>query len=251
MRQQKKPKNTASDEKPTEVQRPEFRSREECLSFGKGLRDILPRKNHAYWKASSKPRDPIEILEESNRDRLPELVPIRYGRMLRSPFTFLRGSSGLMAYDLAATPDTKIQVQACGDCHLLNFGLFATPERNLVFDINDFVETLPAPWEWDVKRLAVSFAVAARANEGIESYRQSRCPTSAAFCLTATVWKTLPSKSSASAVWAHAVMLDYFFLPKTTPCSCNSRRPGTRCWNLMQAKADMTIKGSAWSLGNA
>ena len=164
MRQQKKPKNTVSDEKPTEVQRPEFRSREECLSFGKGLRDILPRKNHAYWKASSKPRDPIEILEESNRDRLPELVPIRYGRMLRSPFTFLRGSSGLMAYDLAATPDTKIQVQACGDCHLLNFGLFATPERNLVFDINDFDETLPAPWEWDVKRLAVSFAVAARAN---------------------------------------------------------------------------------------
>ena len=83
--------------------------------------------------------------------------------MLRSPFTFLRGSAGLMAHDLAMTPTTKLRVQACGDCHLMNFGLFATPERNLVFDINDFDETLPAPWEWDVKRLAISFAVASRA----------------------------------------------------------------------------------------
>jgi uncharacterized protein (DUF2252 family) len=92
-------------------------------------------------------------------------VPIRYGRMLASPFTFLRGAAGLMAYDLAATPSTGLRVQACGDCHLLNFGLFATPERNLVFDLNDFDETLPAPWEWDLKRLAVSFAVAARDNK--------------------------------------------------------------------------------------
>jgi len=103
------------------------------------------------------------VLKESNRDRMQELVPIRYGRMLRSPFTFLRGSAGLMAYDLAtATPSTGLRVQACGDCHLLNFGMFATPERNLAFDINDFDETLPAPWEWDVKRLGASFAVAAR-----------------------------------------------------------------------------------------
>ena len=96
---------------------------------------------------------------------MPELVPIRYGRMLRSPFTFLRGSAALMAYDLAATPTTGLRVQACGDCHLLNFGLFATPERNLVFDLNDFDETLPAPWEWDLKRLAVSFAIAGRDNQ--------------------------------------------------------------------------------------
>lgn len=93
-----------------------------------------------------------------------DLVPIRYGRMLRSPFAFLRGSAGLMAHDLATTPSTGIKVQACGDCHLLNFGLFATPERNLIFDINDFDETLPAPWEWDIKRLAASFAVASRDN---------------------------------------------------------------------------------------
>ncbi|MCU0976958.1 MAG: DUF2252 domain-containing protein [Steroidobacteraceae bacterium] len=142
-----------------------FRSREECLLAGKALREALPRHLHAGWKPPSKgQRDPIAILEASNQDRVPDLVPIRYGRMLRSPFTFLRGSAGLMASDLARTPSTGLRVQACGDCHLMNFGLFATPERNLIFDINDFDETLPAPWEWDVKRLAVSFAVAARDN---------------------------------------------------------------------------------------
>jgi uncharacterized protein (DUF2252 family) len=140
----------------------EFRSRTERLAAGKVLRDSVPRTSHAEWKPPAKHRDPIDILEESNRDRVRELVPIRYGRMLRSPFTFLRGSAGLMAFDLATTPSTGIRVQACGDCHLMNFGLFATPERNLVFDINDFDETLPAPWEWDLKRLAVSFAVASR-----------------------------------------------------------------------------------------
>jgi len=144
------------------VKRPESRSREECLATGRTLRESVPRSSHAGWKAPTGRRDSIEVLEESNRDRLPELVPIRYGRMVRSPFTFLRGSAGLMAYDLATTPTTGLRVQACGDCHLLNFGLFATPERNLVFDLNDFDETLSAPWEWDLKRLAVSFAVAAR-----------------------------------------------------------------------------------------
>jgi len=142
-----------------------FRSREERLAAGKALRDKVPRESHAGWKPPAKRRDPIDVLQESNRDRVPELVPIRYGRMLRSPFTFLRGSAGLMAYDLSTTSTSGIRVQACGDCHLLNFGLFATPERNLVFDINDFDETLPAPWEWDVKRLAASFAVAARDNQ--------------------------------------------------------------------------------------
>lgn len=139
-----------------------FQSRDERITAGKKLRDKVSRTSHAGWKAPENRRDPIDILEESNRDRLPELVPIRYGRMLRSPFTFLRGSAGLMAYDLASTPATGPRVQACGDCHLLNFGLFATPERNLIFDLNDFDETLPAPWEWDIKRLAASFVVAVR-----------------------------------------------------------------------------------------
>jgi uncharacterized protein (DUF2252 family) len=134
------------------------------VAAGKALREKLPRGRHAKWKPPTRGRDPIEVLEASNRGRMPDLVPIRYGRMLRSPFTFLRGSAGLMARDLATLPSTGLLVQACGDCHLLNFGIFATPERNLVLDINDFDETLPAPWEWDVKRLAVSFAVAARDN---------------------------------------------------------------------------------------
>ena len=141
---------------------PPFRSREERLAAGKSLRDKLSRKSCANWKVPGDRRDPIEILEESNKGRVAELVPIRYGRMMRSPFTFLRGSSALMAYDLAAMPNTGIRVQACGDCHLLNFGVFATPERQLVFDINDFDETLPAPWEWDVLRLAASFVVSGR-----------------------------------------------------------------------------------------
>ncbi|POA76002.1 DUF2252 domain-containing protein [Pseudomonas sp. DP16D-R1] len=141
-----------------------FHSRKERLFEGEQIRERVPHASHAVWKPPRKHRDPIELLEISNRYRLPNLVPVRYGRMLRSPFTFLRGSAGLMAHDLATTPTTGIQVQACGDCHLMNFGLFATPERNLIFDINDFDETLPAPWEWDVKRLAISFAVAARDN---------------------------------------------------------------------------------------
>ncbi|WP_443696520.1 DUF2252 domain-containing protein [Pseudomonas sp.] len=143
---------------------PVFRSRKERVHAGESLLEGMPHSSHAVWKAPRKHRDPTDVLEESNRYRLASLVPVRYGRMLRSPFTFLRGSSGLMAYDLATTPNAGIQVQACGDCHLLNFGLFATPERNLIFDINDFDETTPAPWEWDIKRLAISFTVAARGN---------------------------------------------------------------------------------------
>lgn len=139
-----------------------FRSREERIQIGKSLRERLPRSRHAIWQSPAAGREPIEIIEASNQGRLQELIPIRYGRMLRSPFTFLRGSAALMAYDLATTPKTDIIVQACGDCHLLNFGFFATPERNLVFDINDFDETLPAPWEWDLKRLVVSFVIAGR-----------------------------------------------------------------------------------------
>ena len=113
---------------------------------------------------SAHAKDPIGILCAADATREPQLVPLRYGRMLQSPFAFYRGSAGVMAADLAATPATGIHVQVCGDCHLLNFGVFATPERRLIFDINDLDETLPAPWEWDVKRLVASLALAARAN---------------------------------------------------------------------------------------
>jgi uncharacterized protein (DUF2252 family) len=142
----------------------QFRARAERLQLGKALRAQIPRETQAVWQPPANRRNPIDVLEHSNQDRLPELIPIRYGRMIRSPFTFLRGSAPLMAYDLACQPNTGIQVQACGDCHVLNFGLFATPERHLVFDINDFDETHPAPWEWDLKRLATSFVIAGRDN---------------------------------------------------------------------------------------
>jgi uncharacterized protein (DUF2252 family) len=165
LRKNKETRKKASKGEPPKAPLPEFLSRKERLAVGKALRNEVPREQHGNWKPPAKRRDPIEVLEESNRDRMSELVPIRYGRMLRSPFTFLRGSAGLMAYDLSTTPSTGLRVQACGDCHLLNFGMFATPERNLVFDMNDFDETLPAPWEWDVKRLGASFAVAARDNK--------------------------------------------------------------------------------------
>ncbi|MGZ5078586.1 MAG: DUF2252 domain-containing protein [Usitatibacter sp.] len=135
---------------------------ESPFAAGVALRKKVPRAAHARWKPRRKHRDVIAMLEESNRGRVPHLVPIRYGRMLHSPFAFLRGAASIMAFDLAATPASGIRVQACGDAHILNFGGFATPERRLVFDVNDFDETLPAPWEWDVKRLAASAAVAAR-----------------------------------------------------------------------------------------
>jgi uncharacterized protein (DUF2252 family) len=131
---------------------------------GKALRSKVPRSSHAEWSAPPNRPDPVSLLEESNRSRLQNLVPIRYGRMALSPFTFLRGSAEVMAGDLATTPTTDIRVQLCGDAHLSNFGVYATPERDQVFDVNDFDETLPGPWEWDVKRLAASLMVAGQQN---------------------------------------------------------------------------------------
>ena len=122
----------------------------------------MPRSSHAVFEPPSRRADPIKLLERQATTRVPELVPIRYGRMLVSPFTFYRGAALIMASDLAATPHSGLTVQCCGDAHLSNFGAFASPERRLVFDINDFDETLPGPWEWDVKRLAVSMLIAAR-----------------------------------------------------------------------------------------
>jgi len=135
---------------------------DELMAAGKAMRDKVPRAQHGVWKASKDRMDPLTLVGASDPERMPELVPIRYGRMLVSPFTFYRGAAAVMAADLATTATTGIRVQACGDCHLMNFGGFATPERNIIFDINDFDETLPGPWEWDVKRLAASFVLAAR-----------------------------------------------------------------------------------------
>jgi uncharacterized protein (DUF2252 family) len=136
----------------------------ELRAIGKKLREKCPRHSHALWKAPAGRPSPLKLLEQSNKGRIPELIPIRHGRMVRTPFTFYRGAALNMAADLARTPSTGIYVQVCGDCHMLNFGGFATPERRLIFDINDLDETLPAPWEWDVKRLAASFVLASRNN---------------------------------------------------------------------------------------
>jgi uncharacterized protein (DUF2252 family) len=135
---------------------------EERMSAGKALREKVSRNSHNEWTAPSARPDPIAVLRESDRGRLSELLPIRYGRMQQSPFAFFRGSAAVMAWDLSRTPATGIRVQACGDCHASNFGGFASPERQLLFDINDFDETLQAPWEWDVKRLAASVVLASR-----------------------------------------------------------------------------------------
>jgi uncharacterized protein (DUF2252 family) len=141
------------------VQRPER------AVAGKALRDAVPRAVHGSWQPEPDRPDPISLLERQADSRVPELIPIRHGRMAASAFGFYRGAAAVMAWDLAHTPDTGVNVQACGDAHLVNFGIFATPERHLVFDVNDFDETLPAPWEWDVKRLAASIVVAGRAND--------------------------------------------------------------------------------------
>ena len=136
----------------------------EHVAFGRSIRDDVPRESFAAWTPAGDRPDPVALLLEQSATRVPDLVPIRHGRMLVSPFTFYRGAALVMAADLARTPSSGIYVQACGDAHLSNFGMFATPERTLAFDINDFDETHPAPFEWDVMRLAASIVVAADDN---------------------------------------------------------------------------------------
>jgi uncharacterized protein (DUF2252 family) len=138
------------------------RTREDLLAAGRAVRARVPRRSHGPWTAPLGRPDPLDILARSNAQRLPGLVPVRNGRMMVSPFAFYRGSPAVMAADLSGTPHTGMLLQICGDAHLHNFGTFATPERNQVFDLNDFDETQPGPWEWDVKRLVASLVVAAR-----------------------------------------------------------------------------------------
>jgi uncharacterized protein (DUF2252 family) len=135
---------------------------EQRVARGKAARQVAPRRSHGQWEPATDRPDPVALLEEQAKSRVPQLTPVRYGRMLVSPFTFYRGAALIMATDLAATPRSGVTVQLCGDAHLSNFGLFGTPERQMLFDINDFDETLPGPWEWDVKRLAASFEIMGR-----------------------------------------------------------------------------------------
>jgi len=144
----------------------------ERAARGKGARAEVPRSSHAFFEPWPERPDPVSLLEDQGTSRVPDLVPIRYGRMLVSPFTFYRGAALIMASDLATTPTSGLHVQACGDAHLSNFGVFGSPERRLMFDVNDFDETLPGPWEWDVKRLAASLEIAGRNNEYTDAERR-------------------------------------------------------------------------------
>jgi uncharacterized protein (DUF2252 family) len=137
--------------------------RADRIAAGRALRKEVPRSSHGDWEVAAGRPDPVAVLVAQGESRVAELLPIRHGRMAESPFGFFRGAAAGMAADIASTPRTGIMVQLCGDAHLVNFGGFATPERRLIFDVNDFDETLPGPWEWDLKRLGASFAVAARA----------------------------------------------------------------------------------------
>jgi uncharacterized protein (DUF2252 family) len=165
---------------------------------GRAARAATPRSSHGAYRPPQDRQDPVSVLEAEASTRLPELVPIRYGRMLASPFAFYRGAAALMASDLAETPRSGFDVQCCGDAHLSNFGLFASPERRLVFDINDFDETLPGPWEWDVKRLATSVLIAAR-DRGFATRQQERIVLGAAEAYR--VWMGRFASSTNLEVW--------------------------------------------------
>ncbi len=155
---------TTIKDRPASANKAKNLNPEQRVQIGKELRAAVSLGAHSRLSFVASDRDLIEILKESNLGRVEELIPIRYGRMLSSPYAFFRGSAGLMARDLSVSPSSGLIVQACGDCHIQNFGAFATPERQIVVDINDFDETLPAPWEWDVKRLGASLVLAALAN---------------------------------------------------------------------------------------
>ena len=158
------------------VSEPRLVSRSERLSMGKDLRTQAPRRSHGNWSPASDRSDPISLLQAQDETRVQKLVPIKYGRMLESPFAFLRGSAAVMAADLASSPTTGLEAVLCGDAHLSNFGTFASPERRLIFDINDFDETYLGPWEWDLKRLAASAVVAGREN----GFSDKKCSSLAA-----------------------------------------------------------------------
>lgn len=186
---------------------PQYRTSDERRADGKALRDKTPREDHGHWRRPRERRNPIEVLQESNLHRLPDLVPIRFGRMMQSPFAFYRGSAGVMAADLAHTPNSGIRVQLCGDAHLSNFGGFATPERRIIFDINDFDETLPGPWEWDLKRLVASVVLAGR------HIRLTETETARAVAATARSYREHMAdyaEMRALDVWYDAIDIDRF-----------------------------------------
>ena len=168
---------------------------------GRTARSDVPRSSHAEWTAPAKRADPVSVLKEQAKTRVPELVPLRHARMLVSPFTFYRGAAAIMAADLASTPNSGLKVQCCGDAHLANFGGYQSPERRMVFDINDFDETTPGPWEWDVKRLLTSFAIAAQ-DRGFTDADARRAVSATALSYRTTI-RDFATKGNLDVWYAH------------------------------------------------
>ena len=189
-------------------------TRAERVALGKALRRKVSRSSHAAWTPARDRTDPVSLLEESSRGRVARLLPIRFGRMAHSPFAYLRGAASVMAHDLASTPVTGLRVQLAGDAHVGNFGVFGTPERDRVFDVNDFDETLPGPWEWDLKRLATSLVVAGR-SDGLLRPENRRAALAA-----------VRSYRDAMAVFASQRYLDtwYFHLDRASIAKALTRR---------------------------
>lgn len=191
-----------------------LQTRKDRYELGRALRLKCSRESHAEYNAQRKDReDPIDILIASSEGRIEQLVPIRYGRMVTSPFAFFRGAASIMAADLASTPSTNYAVQSCGDCHLMNFGAFATPERNIIFDMNDFDETFPAAWEWDLKRLAASFVIASK-NNG----HRAKDAQAAAFYAAQCYGEKLRELAEMKTLDAWYSYLDYEQLIEQTDC---------------------------------
>lgn len=197
------------------VRAPVMLTRAQRIEAGRSARATAPRKSHATWEPSRMRRDPLQLLDEQNRRRFPDLVALRWGRMVASPFTFFRGAAAVMAADLASTPQSGLWAQSCGDAHCQNFGLFASPERHLLFDLNDFDETLPGPWEWDVKRLTTSVVLALR-DEGY-----SDADAMAGAVETARAYRIGMAKfaeMSALDIWYSKVDIDEF-IPEMNPAN--------------------------------
>ena len=209
---------------------------DERRASGRARREHAPRSAHAGWSPPVGRPDPVDVLVAADADRLPELVPIRHARMAVSAFTFFRGTAEIMAADLASTPATGVETQLCGDAHLLNFGLFATPERNLVFDLNDFDETTRGPWEWDLKRLATSFEVAGRDEAMSRPQRPRRCGPRCA--PTASDSPPTPGRARSRSATTGA----------TSPRSCGSRPTRARRKQLVVAETKARRRDSEHAL---
>ena len=214
---------------------------EERIRLGKEARARAPRSSQGEFSPAPDRPDPVALLERQAITRVPELVPIRYGRMLVSPFTFFRGAALIMASDLATTPRSGLTAQVCGDAHLSNFGLFASPERTMMFDVNDFDETLPGPWEWDVKRLAASVVIAARDREFTE--KEAAPPpwqVGASYRLRCSSWRRMSTLD----VWYSRIDVAALLADLQATAAPPGRRP-TSAWPTRTAKVDRPRPGPA------